>query len=578
MAIEKSSLFRETTEKAERLSLIDKINTAISTALDLDSFFNVVAKAVTDNAGYRWTLLVVPDGKSFACKAGYSPQSLGEIYPAPVLELLRYKFKNVFDTKAPEFVSFSELAQLGRPELLQPIIDAGIRHLALLPIGVSEKCEAVLAVGSTRKDGFTVQELSLLHDITVHLQIAWQNARLYEQLKTAYRQLQEAQDQVIQTEKLRALGEMSSGVVHDFNNILAAILGRVQLMIRKMSGIDDKEWLRFYEKNLSVIETAVKDGSTILSRISEFTKKKPTERFVALRIHEILSDVIELTKPRWHNQAIAAGKKIKVSNACPDNIQVKGSPSEMREVFTNLINNAVDSIEKDGLIEIRAVAREDGCSVVVVEDTGHGMTEDTRKRIFEPFFTTKGKSGTGLGLSVTYGIINRHGGQIDVESQVGVGTSFKITLPACVTAETVEEAREAPPAEFVKGSILVVDDEESLREILSEILVSIGHSVDLAAGGKEALENLAAKSYDLVITDLGMNDISGWELADIIYSWNPETKVVIATGWGAQIEPGNLAAHHVNSVISKPFRISDITRIVNDVMTRSRDEVSVAEV
>ena len=577
-AIDKSSLFKETTEKAERLSLIDKINTAISTALDLDSFFNVVAKAVTDNAGYRWTLLVVPDGDSFICKAGYSPQSLGDIYPAPVLELLRNKFERVFSTIAPEFVSFAELASMGKPESLQPIVDAGIRHLALLPIGESEKCEAVLTVGSSRKDGFSVQELSLLHDIAIHLQIAWQNARLYEQLKSAYRRMQEAQDKIIQTEKLRALGEMSSGVVHDFNNILAAILGRVELMIRKMNSIDDKVWLEFYKTNLSVIETAVKDGSIILSRISQFTKKKPTEKFVSIRINEILTDVIELTKPRWYNQALMAGKEVNLKFDCPDNLLVQGSPSELREVFTNLINNAVDAIEMEGMIAITASNADDGNVLVTVEDSGYGMTEETRKKIFEPFFTTKGKSGTGLGLSVTYGIINRHNGHIEVESQVGFGTKFKITLPASGVVEVVEENIEIAESEYVRGSILVVDDEESLREILLEILESIGHTVDIASGGNEAVEMLSNKTYDLVITDLGMDDISGWDLSDIIYSNYPRTKVMLATGWGAQVEPGSLIMHHVNSMINKPFKILDISKVVNEVLTRSRDEVLVDEV
>ncbi|MEE8417251.1 MAG: GAF domain-containing protein, partial [candidate division Zixibacteria bacterium] len=239
VAIDNSYLFKETMEKAERLGLIDKINTAISAALDLDSFFNVVARAVADNAGYRWTLLVVPDGDTFSCKAGYSPRSLGTIHPGPVLEMLNDTLHQVFSSGQPAFVSFKELTALGGPEKLQPVVDAGIRHLALLPIGNPGKSEAILTVGGSRSDGFTPQELSLLNDLAVHLRIAWQNSHLYRELKTAYKQLQEAQDRMVQTEKLRALGEMSSGVVHDFNNILAAILGRVQLMIKKIGTAED---------------------------------------------------------------------------------------------------------------------------------------------------------------------------------------------------------------------------------------------------------------------------------------------------------------------------------------------------
>ncbi|MEE9555144.1 MAG: GAF domain-containing protein [candidate division Zixibacteria bacterium] len=578
VAIEKSFLFRETTEKAERLSLLDKINTAISTSLDLDSFFNVVAKAVSDNAGYRWTLLVVPDGDSFSCKAGYSPKSLGDINPLPVLEILNDKLKKVFSTGAPEFVSFAELASIGKPENIQPIVDAGIRHLVLLPIGEADKCESALTVGSSRKEGFNPRELSLLHDIAIHLQIAWQNARLYEQLKTAYNQLQEAQDQVIQTEKLRALGEMSSGVVHDFNNILAAILGRVQLMLRKMGDAGDNQWLVFFEKNLSVIETAVKDGSSILSRISEFTKKKPTEAFENLLVHQIISDAVELTKPRWHNQSLATGKKINLIFENAGDLYVMGSPSELREVFTNLINNAVDALEKDGSIRISASITENNKIVISVEDSGYGMTEDTRKKIFEPFFTTKGKRGTGLGLSVTYGIINRHGGTIEVESLIGEGTKFKIFLPLSESGYVRQKTKEIPQIDFTTVTVLVVDDEESLRDILGEILESIGHKADIASCGEEALELLAKNKYDIVITDLGMENISGWDLADIINTDYPETKVILATGWGAHVEQGQLVLHRVEGLIKKPFKIGDISRIVDEVMSGSKNEVPIDKI
>jgi len=412
----------------------------------------------------------------------------------------------------------------------------------------------------------------------VHLQIAWQNASLYEQLKTAYKQLQEAQDQVVQTEKLRALGEMSSGVVHDFNNILAAILGRVELMIKKMSGMSDEQWLKFFEKNLSVIETAVKDGSSILSRISEFTKKKPTEKFVALRVDQIIADVIEMTKPRWYNQAIAKGKKINLIYDCKVKLPAMGSPSELREVFTNLINNAVDAMQKGGQINISACIEREDKIIVSLEDTGHGMPEEIRKKIFEPFFTTKGKSGTGLGLSVTYGIIGRHGGTIEVESQIGKGTKFKITLPLGKEVGSVESTVPKEEVDTVNGRILVVDDEENLRDILSEILDSVGHEVDTASGGIEAMEMISKKKYDLVITDLGMDDMSGWEVADECYLKYPDIKIVLATGWAAQVEPGNLAMHHVNSMINKPFKIAEIARIVGQVLLSKRDEVLIDKV
>jgi len=383
---------------------------------------------------------------------------------------------------------------------------------------------------------------------------------------------------MVQTEKLRALGEMSSGVVHDFNNILAAILGRVQLMIKKMSATEDHPYRQFFGKNLEVIEKAAMDGSHILSRISEFTKKKPTEKSVSLYIDQIIADVIELTKPRWYDQARASGKNIAVEFHRSGSLQTTGSPSELREVFTNLIINAVDAIPETGKISIDASIENEDLIKIVVEDNGQGMSDETKKKIFEPFFTTKGKHGTGLGLSVTYGIVNRHGGKIDVESSPGRGTKFTITIPRHSDSSKESVMCQSNNQEAVRSSILIVDDEESLVEVLIEILESGDHQVDAVSSAAEALEAMSKKKYDVLITDLGMDGISGWDLADVVYEKYRHMKVVIATGWGAQVGPGNLSMHHVNGLINKPFKISEILRVVSDVLKCSRDEVPIEQI
>ncbi len=574
VAIDNSYLFEETIEKAERLSLIDNINKAISATLDLDSFFRVVARAVADNAGYRWTSLVVPEGDSFAFKAGYTPKSAGVISTVAMLDMLRGKLGSVIARKEPEFVSFSQLVGLGAPEKLQSVIDAGIRNLALFPIGDSTRAEAVMIVGTSRSDGFSSAELQLLKDLAVHLRIAWQNAQLFKQLKTAYEQLQEAQDRIIQTEKLRALGEMSSGVVHDFNNILAAILGRIQIVGNKLGSFEDWTGRQFLEKNLDLIEKAAMDGSQILSRISEFTKKKPTEKFVEVQIDQIIQDTIELTRPRWKEQSISRGNSIDVRFNGSGCLKTTGSPAELREVFTNLIINASDAIEGDGKIVIEARQESETTIKVVVEDTGHGMAPETSKKIFEPFFTTKGARGTGLGLSVTYGIISRHKGSIEVESELGRGTKFSIALPIRELGQ--DETKSIPIAPQPRGgSVLVVDDEEQFREILVEILASGGYEAAAAADVQAAFQMLESNAYDLVITDLGMSGLSGWDLADAIHQNHPEMGIIMATGWGANLEPEKLALHHVDSLICKPFKIDEIMTAVEKTMKRTRDEVFV---
>ncbi len=573
VAINNSQLFEESIQKAERLSLIDNINKAISATLDLDSFFRVVAKAVADNAGYRWTCLVVPDGGSFIFKAGYTPKSAGVISTESMLEMLQDKLAAVIRSSRPEFVTFSQLASMGAPEKLQSVVDAGIRNLALFPIGDNTRTEAVMIIGSAHSDDFSSQELQLLKDLAIHLRIAWQNAQLFKELKTAYEQLQEAQERMVETEKLRALGEMSSGVVHDFNNILAAILGRLQIVSRKLSGYSDWDGRQFLQRNLELIEKAANDGSGILARISEFTKKNPSEKFVEIYLDQIINDTIELTRPRWHDQTLAGGKTINIEFRRQGNLQTSGNPTELREVFVNLINNSVDAINGDGRIIIDARLISDKEIRVMLEDNGSGMSAETRNKIFEPFFTTKGAKGTGLGLSVTYGIIARHKGSIKVDSELGRGTKFIITLPVIASQPAQTKTPVAKPGQPRK--LLIVDDDEAFREVLAGILSSSGHEADTAADASTALEMLGNKKYDLVITDLGMSGLSGWELADALHKLYPDVRVVMATGWGADLDRENLAAHHVDGLIGKPFKVDEILRVIESILTIPREEVLV---
>jgi CheY-like chemotaxis protein/anti-sigma regulatory factor (Ser/Thr protein kinase) len=355
---------------------------------------------------------------------------------------------------------------------------------------------------------------------------------------------------------------MSSGVVHDFNNILAAILGRIQIMAKKLDSFGDWSGRQFLEKNLDLIEKAANDGSHILSRISEFTKKKPSEKFVELQIDQIIADTIELTRPRWHDFAMSSGKEVSVEFHRAGILQTTGSPSELREVFTNLINNAVDAIAGVGRISMDARRDGDEIILITVEDNGAGMSAETRKKIFEPFFTTKGERGTGLGLSVTYGIINRHKGTIDVESELGRGTKFTIMIPVRRPGQDETRSIEIPAAQSHTGTVLVVDDEEQFRDIVAEILQSGGYEIHQASDGDTALQIISQGNIDVVITDLGMSGLSGWELADRIYFEHPEIKIIMATGWGANLEQETLQVHHVSGLICKPFRVNEILSAV----------------
>jgi len=364
------------------------------------------------------------------------------------------------------------------------------------------------------------------------------------------------------TERLRALGELASGVAHDFNNLLSAILGRIQLL--RGRGFPDRE-----DREMAVIERAARDGRETVRRIQEFSRIRADRPFRPVRLPEILQDAVEITRTRWKSEAERRDVKIEVRTDFTEVPPVLGNGTELREVFTNLILNAVDAMPRGGDVTLRC--RREGDKVrVEVEDTGVGMTEEIRRHLFDPFYTTKGQSGTGLGMSVAYGIITRHDGTVEVETALGRGTRFMLEFPAIAEERFVEAATAdvAPPLAR-PGRILVIDDEEPIAQLLEDVLSEEGHSVQTAVSGAEGLELAALSEYDLVLTDLGMPDMSGWEVASRIRARSPEVPVVLVTGWGTTISQGEIESSGVAAVVHKPFELKDLVETTHRVLERA---------
>src|SRR6266446_3207510 len=278
-------------------------------------------------------------------------------------------------------------------------------------------------------------------------------------------------EQFSQIEKLCALGELASGVAHDFNNTLAGILGRAQLMLRT----NDPEKI---SRGLNIIIKCDEDGAKTIKRIQDFARQRRDHDFLLVDMGQLLLDVGEITRPRWKDRAEEANVHISLDLQLHCNAPIMGDESELREVLVNMVFNAVDAMPRGGILTL--AAEETGEVVEIsVGDTGIGMTEDVRLRVFDPFFTTKGKTGMGLGLAVSYGIIRRHEGTVEVESEVGHGTSFRIRLPIARSAVKTQPTRELPniatlPAQSCQTRILVVDDQEHVRHLLRDILETEG--------------------------------------------------------------------------------------------------------
>jgi len=430
---------------------------------------------------------------------------------------------------------------------------APVGTFAGVPLRKEERVLGVLGVIGRPAHPFTEADHDLLDSFASQAAIALENARLYDMARRAVESFKESQEKVVRLERLRALGEMASGVAHDFNNILAAILGRAQILRPLLKD-------PLLQRGVEVIERMAWDGARTVRRIQEFARIRRGQAFETVAVNDLVNEVIDATSPRWKDQAEARGIRYEVVRDLGEIPTVPGDPAELREALMNLVLNALDAMPQGGALRVRTASTE-GSVTLTLADTGCGMSEEVRQRAFEPFFTTKGAQSTGLGLSVTYGILRRHGGDIGIESQEGQGTTLTIRLPAG-KGVALERKAEAPPVGPKRAAILLIDDEEEVRTILAEILMTQGHSVRMAARGKEALDLFRDQRYDLVITDLGMPEMSGWQVARAVKELSRKTPVILVTGWGEELNPDAVREGKVDFILSKPFRVDDVLTLV----------------
>ncbi|KPK78656.1 MAG: hypothetical protein AMJ89_00815 [candidate division Zixibacteria bacterium SM23_73] len=393
------------------------------------------------------------------------------------------------------------------------------------------------------------------------------------ELKVKNMELTATRAQLVQKEKLRALGQMASGVAHDFNNLLSIILGRVQLLQRKAK---DSET----ERGLRSIERAALDASSTIKRIQDFARVRKDQEFKWVNIDQVIDDVIALTKTKWKDQAEANGISIRLEvqkdrRRLPP---VAGDESELKEAFTSIVFNAVDAMPKGGKIIIRTRTNRKSVFVYFI-DSGIGISEEAKQKIFEPFFTTKGVKNAGLGLSVAYGIIQRHQGDIQIESKPGEGTTAVVRLPVSKTLgkeEPKEEESKKPPVQRESANILVIEDEKDVRGLLFDILTSANYMVKLASGGAEGLEICKRGKFDIVFTDLGMPGMSGWEVAKGIKEMDSNTTVLLITGWGVEMDEEKLKESGIERVVTKPMKVESLLTLVSEIMEskkRTKEQV-----
>lgn len=390
---------------------------------------------------------------------------------------------------------------------------------------------------------------------------------LHDRFLDTYERLTGARARLVKAERLSALGQMASGVAHDFNNVLSAILGRTQ---RLLWSSHDPAILR----ELEVIHKAASDGAETIRRIQDFSRSISRLDAYAVPIADVVEDCLQLTRMRWKDEAEKHGIKYKMTCTVDPTLAASANPAELREVFLNLIINALDAMPNGGEVQIRSgPANADGRFPIEIVDNGTGMEPAVARRVFEPFYTTKDEKGTGLGLSITYGIVTRLGGQIEVQSKPGAGTTFRIWFPP---PEAVEGASEEPrraaavqvaasPHRATPLSILLVEDERSVRDLMVDVLREEGHEVKETACAREAMKVAEVRNFDVLITDLGMPDLPGWDVARFVKDRSPETFVLITSGWGDEFSQEYLSLHGVDQWLSKPIFFEELFAVLAKV-------------
>jgi PAS domain S-box-containing protein len=575
IAIENARLHTAALRRGAELEALLRAARSIMSGLDLQGILDRIVEEAVRSTGCSHVKLLLVDKESGMLRVG---ALLGTALPPDFQLPLNTSLSGlVVQTGQPVFRS--DAASDPENVLANQDREAGVVTYLGLPVKGRKEILGVLTFNTKEPRQYAPEELAYLTSFADHAAIAIENAHLFAELNQSYESLQRAQEELIRSEKLRALGQMSAGIAHDLNNMLAAILGQVELLRLRVT---DPE----VQTGLATLETAATDGAHVVRRLQDFARQRTHSSLRPLDLRPVIAEALAITRPRWEDEAQRRGVAIAIQTHLEDCPPILGHAPEIREILTNLILNAVDAMPHGGTLCLatRSVAStrdeiprsgseppapssrpsiRNELVELSVTDTGIGMAESVRQRVFEPFFTTKGGQGTGLGLSVAYGIMERHGGRIEVASAPGQGTT--VSLRFAIASQDAAPMADTSEGPATPRHLLLIDDDVMVRQTLAALLRTAGHSVQEADGGVAGLDLLTRATVDVVFTDLGMPEVTGWDVARAVKARTPRLPVVLLTGWGEQVagEPG--AEGLVECVLSKPVRLEDLLRVIADL-------------
>jgi signal transduction histidine kinase/ActR/RegA family two-component response regulator len=546
-----------------RLELLHRITRAISERLDLQSIFQVVIGSVEHLPVDFSSICRYERNANLLIVAGVGVRSEKL---ATELDLMM----NVRLDIDPNGLSRCVQGQLvyepdiGQSQFPFPkrLARVGLRSLVAAPLTVESQVFGVLIAARKEPNGFSSGECEFLRQLSEHVALAAHQSQLYEALQQAYNDLRQTQQAVMQQERLRALGQMASGIAHDINNAISPVALYTESLLETEPNLSERA--RNY---LGTIAHAIDDVTATVGRMREFYRQRePQLTLVPVKLNQLMQQVIDLSRARWSDMPQQRGVFIKIeTDLAPDLPVIMGVESEIREALVNLVFNAVDAMPEGGTLTLRTKMSKDTAQLVQAEvsDTGIGMDEDTRRRCLEPFFTTKGERGTGLGLAMVYGIARRHNAEVEIESAPGKGTTVRLIFPA--PAAPVSDTGQTAVAFTVptRLRILVVDDDPLLIKSLRDTLETDGHVVVTASAGQDGIDTFrkarqSDQPFAVVVTDLGMPYVDGRQVASAVKSLSPSTPVIMLTGWGQRLMAEGDIPPHVDRVLNKPPKLRDL--------------------
>ena len=563
----------------ERLDLLDRTTRAIGNRLDPHSILQIVVRSLEDHLGADLACVCLANAdKTELTVSCVGARGLPIARQLGLLEDARIDpVENGLGRCLRGAVVYEpDIARI-ESAFTQRLASGGLSSVVLAPIAIESSVFGVLVAASRNTAQFSSNDCEFLRQLSEHLALATQQAELYTSLERAYQDIRSTQQGMLQHERLRALGQLASGIAHDINNALSPAALYVQLLLEREQGLSEQA-----RQQLGIVERAMQDVAHTVARMREFYRPQQAQSEEApLSINRLLEQVIQLTRARWLDIPQERGIVVEVRREFAENLpSILGVEGEIRDAVTNLILNAVDAMPDGGTVTVRSrsitrAARMSGssASIVTIEvsDTGLGMDEQARARCLEPFFTTKGERGTGLGLAMVYGMVQRHHGEIEIDSRPGHGTTVRLLFhalnkPGTQTAIARETERARPL------HILLVDDDPLVLEACRSVLEQDGHSVVAAEGGEAGIEffresNNGPKPFDLVITDLGMPYVDGRQVAAAVKAAEPQRPVILMTGWGHRLRAEDEIPEFVDRVLGKPPKLPELRTALAELTT-----------